>query len=647
MHELFEEQVEKTPDAVAVVFEEATLSYRELNGRANQLAHYLRELKVRPDAPVGICLERGLEMMIGLLGVLKSGGGYVPLDPAYPVERLHYMLEDSAPVVLLTQGKLAGLFTGIRQKMPVIDLATEAPLWSDHPEANPERSFVLGPEHLAYVIYTSGSTGKPKGVMATHSGLSNYVAYAVTTYVEAEVQGSVVSSPLCFDATLTTLLPALLAGKTVELLPEDKTAIGLLAERLFGGEEGRLFKITPSHLEALEYVERPSAVGQAPHRVVVGGEQLAAWRLQRWKRELLPKATFVNEYGPTETVVGCSVWTLSDANGLESLEGQAAAPIGCPIANTQLYVLGRGSQLQPCNSVGELYIGGEGVARGYLNQAELTGERFIADPFGKVEGGRLYRTGDLVRWLPSGELVFVGRRDDQVKIRGYRIELGEIEASLLECEEVREAVVVVAREEAEGEPRLVAYYSTKGNGEGRGAEQLRQHLGSRLPEYMVPAAYVRLEKLPLTPNGKVDRKALPEPETDAYVTRGYEEPVSETEKVLAGIWAEALKLERVGRCDNFFELGGHSLLIIRIVSRVRKTLNVEITIRDVFEHAVLADLAAAVQEATPATLPPITPAERDGDLALSFAQQRLWFLAQMGESEAYHLFKGWRLKGAT
>ena len=358
----------------------------------------------------------------------------------------------------------------------------------------------------------------------------------------------------------------------------------------------------------------------------------------------MPAATFVNEYGPTETVVGCSVWMVSDASGLESLESQAAAPIGRPISNTQLYVLGSGLQLQPCNSVGELYIGGAGVARGYLNQAELTGERFIADPFGKVEGCRLYRTGDLVRRLPSGDLIFVGRRDDQVKIRGYRIELGEIEAGLLEHEEVREAAVV-ALEEAEGERRLVAYYSVEENGEGIGAEKLRQHLASRLPEHMVPAAYVCLQTLPLTANGKLDRKALPAPESGAYVTRDYEEPVAETEKVLAGIWAEALKLERVGRHDNFFELGGHSLLIIWIVSRVRKTLNVEVTIRDVFEHPVLADLAAAVQQATPATLPPITVDQRGGPLPLSFAQQRLWFLAQMGASEAYHVYYGWRLKG--
>ena len=266
--------------------------------------------------------------------------------------------------------------------------------------------------------------------MATHRGLSNYVAHAAGEYLGEEIEGSVVSSPLSFDATLTTLLPPLAVGKTVELLPEDETTMSCLAERLFGRDEGGwLFKLTPAHLEALEYVERPRAVSGAAHRIVVGGEQLGAERLRRWKRDLLPKARFVNEYGPTETVVGCSVWELKDEAGLEELEGMLSAPIGRPIGNTQLYVLGEGEQLQPLNSVGELYIGGEGLARGYVNQEELTRERFIANRFDGAEGSRLYRTGDLVRWLPSGELSFVGRRDDQVKIRGFRIELGEMSMS--------------------------------------------------------------------------------------------------------------------------------------------------------------------------------------------------------------------------
>jgi len=309
-------------------------------------------------------------------------------------------------------------------------------------------------DDVAYVIYTSGSTGRPKGVMVEHGGLSNYLAHAVEAYLPG-LAGSVVSSPLCFDATLTTLLPPLLAGKPVWLLPDEAhtETLARLSTRLFAEGEGWLFKITPAHLEALSYLERDVASCAAPHCIVVGGEQLPASTLRRWKGELLPNATFVNEYGPTETVVGCSVWTLSTQDQLSRLEGAAATPIGRPIGNTQLYVLDAHGQLQPMGSIGELYIGGAGVARGYLNRPELTAERFVDNPY---TPGRLYRTGDLVRHLPDGELEFVGRIDDQVKIRGFRIELGEIEAALVAQPGVREAVVLV-REDAPGDRRLVAY----------------------------------------------------------------------------------------------------------------------------------------------------------------------------------------------
>jgi amino acid adenylation domain-containing protein len=378
----------------------------------------LAEAGVVTESRVGIYLRRSPEMMVGVLGVMKAGGTYVPLEPGLPKPRLEYMLRDAGVELVLVDAASVGDLPLGSVDVVMMDGAGSDPEWLEGLAEGPLEKEKARPENVAYILYTSGSTGRPKGVMATHGGLSNYVCYAAATYVGAEVEGSVVSSPLCFDATLTTLLPPLLRGKRVELLPEGETTIGRLAERLFGVEEGWLFKITPSHMEALEYVERPRATSGARHRVVVGGEQLSARRLQRWKRELLPEATFVNEYGPTETVVGCSVWMLSEARGLEKLEGQAAAPIGGPIANTQLYVLGKGLEPQPYNSVGELYIGGEGVALGYLNNEELTEERFIVDPFEKSESGRLYRTGDLARWLPSGELVFVGREDEQVKVRG-------------------------------------------------------------------------------------------------------------------------------------------------------------------------------------------------------------------------------------
>jgi amino acid adenylation domain-containing protein len=600
VHELFEEQVGKTPEAIAVVFEDDMLSYRELNLQSNQLAHYLRRLGVGSDERVAICAKRGIEMTIGLLGALKSGGTYVPLDPTYPTERLYYMLEDSRPAVVLTQGNSDAAFSGIGEKFLALNFSEVTTQWQQEPDINPVWNKTEGnSKHLAYIIYTSGSTGVPKGVMVEHRGLSNYVAHAVRTYLGEEIVGSVVSSPLSFDATLTSLLPPLVAGKTVELLLDDDTTLSCLADRLFEGETGGLlFKITPSHLEALEYMERPRAVGMASHLIVLGGEQLGVKQLRRWKQELLPNARFVNEYGPTETVVGCSVWVLEDEAGLQELEGMVNVPIGRPIGNAQLYVLGGGEQLQPVNSVGELYIGGEGVGRGYWNRAELTAERFTVDQFGSQTGGRLYRTGDMARRGRNQNLEFLGRIDNQIKIRGYRIELEEIEARLAEHEWIREAAVIV-RENTVSDQRLVAYYTNKEtNGEKKGeidADLLRTHLLARLPEYMVPTAYVYLESMPLTPNGKLDRRRLPEPGDDAYTREGYEEPQGEIEMILAGIWSELLGVERVGRWDNFFKLGGHSLLALSMIERMRrKKLYAEV--QNLFVNPTLAELAESTDK---------------------------------------------------
>jgi len=609
VHELFEEQVEKTPEACAVIYGEQRLSYRELNTKAERLAWYLVEAGVEVESRVGIYLRRSAEMMVGVLGVMKAGGTYVPLEPGLPKQRVEDMAREAGIEWVLVNTELIEGVPVRGVDVVVMDGAGSDPGWLEGIERGGERGAEarVTPENLAYILYTSGSTGKPKGVMATHRGLTNYIAHARATYLGDGIEGSVVSTPLCFDATLTTLLAPLVVGKAVELLPEDESTISRLAERLFGGEEGWLFKMTPSHMEALEYVERPREEGEAAHVVVVGGEQLSSQRLRRWKRELLPEAIYFNEYGPTETVVGCSVWKLADGRGMEELESLTAAPIGRPIGNSQMYVLGEGRQPQPINSVGEIYIGGEGLARGYLNDEVLTEERFIANPFREDEGSRLYRTGDMGRWLRSGELVFEGRRDEQVKIRGYRIELGEIEACLTEHEGVGEAVVM-AREDTIGDKRLVAYYTrgeASGEGEeGIGAEELRRHLGSRLPEYMMPAAYVCLEQLPLTANGKVDRKALPAPERDGYGARGYEEPVGEMETTVAEIWADVLKVERVGRRDNFFELGGHSLLAVRVIARMRRA-GLEVDVRALFATQTLAELAAEIGSKTiPIEVPP-------------------------------------------
>jgi amino acid adenylation domain-containing protein len=601
IHEQFEEQARKRPEAVAVVYGEQRLSYGELNAKADRLARYLVEAGVGVESRVGIYLRRSAEMMIGALGVMKAGAAYVPLEPGLPRQRVEYMMKDAGVEWTLTETDLMGGMPVGGVDVVMMDGASTDPEWLLEVGNGPVRKTEarLGSENLAYILYTSGSTGRPKGVMVEHRGLSNYLAHAAETYLREGIEGSVVSSPLSFDATLTTILTPLVAGKSVEMLPEDESTLSHLAERMFGGEEGLLFKITPAHLEALEYVERPREVGKARHVIVVGGEQLGAERLRRWKKEMLPEAVFVNEYGPTEAVVGCSVWELKDESGVKELEGMSAAPIGRPIRNTQLYVMGEGGQLQPRNSVGELYIGGAGVARGYVGEEEMTRERFISDRFSEEEGRRLYRTGDLARWTEEGELVFVGRRDEQVKIRGYRIELGEIEQELARIEWVSGAAVT-ARETEQGQKRLVAYVTVEeeakeGMSRGDLIGEMRDRLRKRLPEYMEPAHFLVLGEMPLTANGKVDRKALPAPEIGDMERSGYVEPRNETEEAMREVWQEVLKLERVGVQDNFFSLGGDSILSIRVVSML-KSRGIRLDIKDIFQHQTIEHLAAAASQ---------------------------------------------------
>ncbi|GGA41713.1 hypothetical protein GCM10010981_33410 [Dyella nitratireducens] len=567
VHLLFEQQVQRTPDAIALSIEDQSLTYAQLNAQANRLAHALIARGVQPNDRVALGVERSFGMVIGILGILKAGAGYVPLDPTYPAERLAYLLRDSAPALLLTQASLQAMWPG---DLPVLQVDDPCML-AEQPTHDP-RIDGLTARHLAYVIYTSGSTGAPKGVMVAHRSLSNYVWHAVREYLGEAIAGSIVSSPLSFDATVTTLLPPLLVGKPVVLLADGERSLPQLSARLFAAGTGWLFKITPAHLDALSYlpeaatVDATAVAGEAPHRIVVGGEQLSLATLRRWKNQLLPAATLVNEYGPTETTVGCSVWRLSDASVLDTLDG-VAAPIGRPIGHTRLYVLNEGMQLQPMGSVGELYIGGEGVTMGYLGRAALTAERFVRDPFTGDTQARLYRSGDLVRYRADGELEFLGRRDGQIKLRGFRIELGEIEATLAACDGVREALVI-AREDVPGDKRLVAYI-TSHDGQPLSTAALRDALAKQLPEYMLPSAFVPLEQLPLTPNGKLDRQALPAPDQPSTVTRAYEAPQGEAEQAIAAVWQELLGLERVGRQDHFFELGGHSLLAVQMIARLR------------------------------------------------------------------------------
>ncbi|HEX8432754.1 MAG TPA: amino acid adenylation domain-containing protein, partial [Longimicrobium sp.] len=628
VHALIEAQVERTPDAVAVVHAGGSLTYAELNARANQLAHHLRGLSVGPDTRVALCAERGVEMMVGLLAVLKAGGAYVPLDPSYPEDRLRYMLADSAPAVVLTHGAPIGLFDGI--EVPVLDLA-RAEVWDGEPRTNPARG-ELGADHLAYVIYTSGSTGRPKGVMNTHGSLTNRLSWGLATWGIAADEAVLCKTSLSFDGSVREVFLPLLAGARVVMAgPEDHrdpdALIGVMRRERIG-----TVNLVPSMLQVL--LEHPAMTEcVALRRVLCGGEALPVAVARRF-RERLPWVELHNLYGPSEAATAVS----GHVSAVE--EGRGGVPIGRPVANTRTYVLDAGGRPVPVGVAGELYIGGAGVGRGYHGRAGMTAERFVPDAFSREPGGRLYRTGDQARWSAEGALQFLGRDDDQVKIRGFRVELGEVESRLATHAEVREAVVM-ARQDAAGGKRLVAYVV----GDAR-AEAMRAHLAEQLPDYMVPAAYVRLDAFPLTPNGKVDRKALPAPEGDAFAAREYEAPLGETERALAEVWAEMLGVERVGRWDHFFDLGGHSLLAVRVISRVRQALGVEVALGDVFTRPVLADFAAGLRATPGSRLPTIEPADRDASLPLSFAQQRLWFVDQMGGAgSAYHIPVRLRLRG--
>src|SRR6185312_1817761 len=557
VHELFEEQVRRSPEATAVVFEKEELSYGELNARANRLAHYLRALGVQPDERVAICVERGFEMIVCLLAILKAGGGYVPLDPAYPEERLRYMLADSAPILLLTQEHLQGLFGGIRDTVRVLDLSDAAPAWSSQPEINPDRNSVgLTSKHLAYVIYTSGSTGQPKGVMVEHMNVARlFTATAAWFHFSDKDVWSLFHS-YAFDFSVWEIWGALLYGGRLVVVSRETARSPQAFYKLVCQERVTILNQTPSAFRQL--ISAQGERGKAPRlrHVIFGGEALDVASLKPWyEQNNGGPARLINMYGITETTVHVTYRPLEQVD-TERRSGNS--PIGYRIPDLRVYILDSNREPVPVGVVGEMYVGGAGVARGYLNRPELTAEKFLKNPFTDDPNGRMYRTGDLGRWLADGNIEFVGRNDNQVKIRGFRIELGEIEARLAQHPEVREAVVL-AREDEPGDKRLVAYYTASGIGEAEaasvGAERLRAHLSAVLPDYMVPAAYVRMERLPLTPNGKLDRKALPAPEQEAYAVRGYEAPVGEIEAKLAAVWAEVLKLEKVGRHDNFFDLG--------------------------------------------------------------------------------------------
>ncbi|HEY2964359.1 MAG TPA: amino acid adenylation domain-containing protein, partial [Pyrinomonadaceae bacterium] len=582
LSELFEAQAESTPDQIALAFADEKLTYRELNERANRVGHYLRRQGVEPETLVGVLLERSINLIVTVVGISKAGGAYVPLDPNYPVERLSFMLEDTRAPLLITNERLADLVPTTATKVIRLDVEAEQISQESRENLPPAASS----DHLVYVIYTSGSTGTPKGTLITHGGLVNYLSWAVQAYPLAEGNGSPFHTSLSFDLTVTGIYPALLAGRAVEIVTETPEGVTGLVTALRRGPNYSLIKLTPAHcqLVANELAEQPAE--QLSHSLVIGGENLLAEQA-KWWREEQPQIRLFNEYGPTETVVGCCVYEVQPET-----EWTGSVPIGRPIANTQHYIFDAKGQPAPVGVAGELYIGGAGVGRGYLNRPELTAERFVPDPFSAAPGARLYRTGDEARYRADGVIEYLGRLDQQVKVRGFRIELGEIEAVLSRHPNVREAVVVV-RGEGE-EKRLFAYVC--GELESA-ATELRNFLKQHLPEYMVPAAFVVLDKLPLSNSGKVDRKRLPAPETSRpSLAETYVEPRTEVERVLARIWSEVLSLEQVGIHDNFFELGGDSILSVQIVARAHQA-GLQLTANQVFYHQTIAGLAAVAESA--------------------------------------------------
>jgi amino acid adenylation domain-containing protein len=578
-HQLFEHQVQRAPEAIAVVFEDQRLSYRELNQRANQIAHYLRKLGVGPDSLVGVCMQRSTEMVAALLGVWKAGGAYVPLDPSYPQERLAFMVSDAAVQVLLTQKRCEHLFSPAHERTLFLD--SDWPTIARESQSNPE--LLSTPSNLAYVMYTSGSTGNPKGAMILQSGLVNYLTWAIKAYA-VEPGGSVpVHSSISFDLTVTSLYTPLLAGARVELVPEDAAAQSLLTA--LQRQKGRsLVKITPAHLELLSLQLSPGEVDNMTNVFVIGGENLLAEKLKLW-RESAPATRLINEYGPTETVVGCCVYQVKPDD-----PRNGSVPIGRPIDNTQLYVLDPEMKPVALGEMGELYIGGAGVARGYWNRPELTAERFLPNPFSEIPGSRLYKSGDLARYRPDGVLEYLGRTDNQVKVRGYRIELGEIEAALASHPGVQ-SCAVLAREDEPGDRQLVGYVSAaKSN--SLAPEELRSFLQQSLPSYMVPAHFVLLESLPLTPNGKVDRKSLPAPsKKTATAPAATAATRTSVEDALAAILTELLNVKNIGINVSFFDLGGDYLMVYKVVSRISDVFKVDLSADEILETPTIAGIA--------------------------------------------------------
>ncbi|KAF3884862.1 MULTISPECIES: amino acid adenylation domain-containing protein [Nostocales] len=648
IHQLFEAQVERSPDAVAVVFENKQLTYRQLNQQANQLAYHLRALGVKKEVLVGICVERSLEMVIGLLGILKAGGAYVPLDPTYPEERLAFIMEDTQTPVLLTQKHLVHKLPACKAQIVCLDSD-----WEQIAHNSQDNLVCETKAHnLIYVIYTSGSTGQPKGVMIPHRGIYNQLYWRQTSFGLSQVDKVLQTISFSFDPSVWQIFWCLsFGGQLILPSPGGHQDTAYLVKTVIE-KQITVLALVPSILRVLLEEEGIENCKSLRH-VTCGGEALPIELVEQFFTRLNLENVLHNCYGPTEASIDATFWTCQ--RGTHGI----FAPIGRPIANAEIYILDENLQPVPVGEPGELHIGGVGLARGYFNRPELTDEKFIPNPFKTANNSseltcsdRLYKTGDLVRYLSDGNLEFLGRIDHQVKIRGFRIELGEIEAKLGTHPAVQQTLVM-ARENVPGHKQLVAYVVVApehNSVERPSPSELRLFLQDKLPQYMVPASFVFLDTMPLNPNGKVDRHALPAPDRESY-KHNFVEARNPIEQVLASIWAEVLSLEVVGIYDNFFELGGHSLLATQVMSRIRRALGVEIKVQLLFETPTIADLAREISVIQNQdtnllenhTIPRLTNRQT---VPLSFAQQRVWFLEQLEpNSPTYIISQAFRLQG--
>ncbi|HTI15983.1 MAG TPA: non-ribosomal peptide synthase/polyketide synthase [Dictyobacter sp.] len=652
LSQLFEQQVEQTPEAVALVYADEQITYEELNYRANQLAHHLQTLGVGPDVLVGICMERSFEVLIGLLAILKAGGAYVPLDPSYPVARLSFMAQQAQISLLLTQtsllahlpvetfpSEMAMLCLG--QEFFIEELAQQP---TDNPISNTK------PDHLAYIIYTSGSTGQPKGVALSHRALSNLFRWQAND-LPLEVGTRVLQfAPLSFDVSCEELFTTWQQGGTIVALPSDElrrdpeAVLDLLAQQ----------SIARLYVPYVALQQFATIASQRPERaltlqaIITAGEQLQITSaITSWFQQL-SQCRLYNYYGPSESHVVTTYPLQGEPQSWPTLP-----PIGCPIANTHIYLLNEEYQPVPIGVAGDLYIGGISLARGYLRRPDLTAERFVPDPFAMEPGSRLYQTGDLARYRNDGSIEFLGRRDQQVKLRGFRIEPGEIEATLQGHRAIKEAVVLIHEPQGatEQEHYLIAYVVT-GETEMPAAQDLQRYLKQHLPDYMIPARFIQLDSFPLTPSGKINRRALPIPDEQALLDQQVQAvtPLTPHQELLVQIWIELLHLSQIGLHDNFFLLGGHSLLATQVQSRIRQVFQIEMPIHDLFEYPTIATLAHHIeqrrQEGRQRSIPALEPMPRPEAIPLSFAQERLWFLQQLEPANtAYHLPAALRLRG--